>query len=307
MNDETKPIEPTPQSAVPTPTALIEPEFEPAPANPLESYFRVPAIQIELPSQGKFYPPGTLNYPEDGLIDVYPMTAKDEMVMKSPEGLLSGSSVSKTIQSCVPAIKDAYQMPGQDVDTILIAIRIASYEHDMEITTTCPHCNEINENNVDLRAVLDSIPKGTIENKVTIQGLDFVLKPYTWKFINENKRASFEQGQLTRQLAGAELSDEEKTAALEKMFMKLANHSVESVAIAIKSITLKNGQTVVDRDQITEFVHNASRNVAKQIRDAITLMATAVEYPPFKSTCEHDGCLKKYDVTVEFNQANFFE
>ena len=79
--------------------------------NPLRQYFRQPAIYVRLPSAGQFYPPGALTIPANGEIPVLPMTAIDEITYRTPDALFNGSAVVSVIQSCVPSIKDAWQMP----------------------------------------------------------------------------------------------------------------------------------------------------------------------------------------------------
>ena len=56
--------------------------------NPLETYFRQPSIYIKLPSGGKHYPMGAIEFNENSELAVYPMTAKDEIKMKTPDALL---------------------------------------------------------------------------------------------------------------------------------------------------------------------------------------------------------------------------
>ena len=97
--------------------------------NPLAKHFRQPAIYIQLTSQGKFWPENTLELPVTGKIPVYPMTARDEITLRTPDALINGTSVVEVVQSCCPNIKDAWEMPSIDVDSTLIAIRIASFGH----------------------------------------------------------------------------------------------------------------------------------------------------------------------------------
>ena len=308
MNDQTK------STSVPTPTQLVPPsvneeQLVPQVAvndNPLASYFRTPKIQLELPTKGKFWPEGTLELKTDGMLDVLSMTARDEIIMKSPEGLLSGSSVTETIQSCIPGIKNAHTMPSHDIDSCLIAIRIASYGHDLGITTTCPHCKEPNEHRIDLRVLLDSIPKGTIQHIHNIGDLTFEFMPYDWAFVNENNRRTYEGEKQMRSLVDAEMGDEEKRNILKSMFNKLTIESISSISLAIQKINA-NGQGVTNKNQITEFVNKADRDLIELIRKKITLMNDAVTYPPIELKCENAKCLKTYPKTVEFNQTTFFE
>ena len=124
-------------------------------SNPLSQFFRQPAIHIRLPSGGKFYPVGSINMPPNGELPVLPMTAVDEITYRTPDALFNGSAVVSVIQSCVPSIKDAWQMPSQDIDAVMIAIRIASFGHGMDINTQCPACNH----NVRLFKILVRINK----------------------------------------------------------------------------------------------------------------------------------------------------
>ena len=96
-------------------------------SNPLAKHFRQPALYVKLTSNGSFWPDGSLDLPVTGEIPIYPMTTKDEITLRTPDALINGTSVVKVIESCAPNIKDAWKMPTVDVDSTLIAIRIASY------------------------------------------------------------------------------------------------------------------------------------------------------------------------------------
>ena len=113
-----------------------------APVNPLAGYYRQPKVYLRLPSGGKWYQEGTLDVSEDGQYAVYAMTAKDELMYKTPDALMNGAATTEVIKSCIPAIREPWKMPTLDVDACLVAIRIATYGENMEITTTCPACKE---------------------------------------------------------------------------------------------------------------------------------------------------------------------
>ena len=92
--------------------------------NPLASFMRQPKIYIRLPSQGEFWPAGSLAASETGEYPVYSMTAKDELTMKTPDALLNGQATVDMIKSCVPSIVNPWHMPSIDLDAVLVAIRI---------------------------------------------------------------------------------------------------------------------------------------------------------------------------------------
>ena len=77
--------------------------------NPLNKYFRQASIYVSLPS-GTNYPTDVVAPSETGEIGVMAMTAKDEIRFKTPDALMNGQGVVDVIQSCVPAIKNAWSL-----------------------------------------------------------------------------------------------------------------------------------------------------------------------------------------------------
>ena len=294
------------KETVPLPTELTAATPVAPDANPLTQYFRHSKISVALPSQGKFWPEGSLDLPVSGEIDVMPLTARDEILLKSPEGLLSGSSVVEAIASCVPSIKNPWLMPAIDVDTVFISIRIASYDHEMEITSKCKHCDHPNTNVLDLRQLIDTIPKGNIKNVKTVGDLTFEFAPYTFEFVNKQNMMRFEQERFTRGLAEAKDADEVmNNEYFKNMFRQLAVHNTEALVIAIKQVSMPTGTIVKDKEQIKEFIDNADRATIKAIRTGLEDMNAAVAMKPVTIECEE--CDKKYETSIEFNQSNFFE
>jgi hypothetical protein len=83
--------------------------------NPLRQFFRRPAVYFSLPSKGKDYDIDVLELPESGELPVYPMTAIDEITVRTPDALYNGSAVADLIKSCVPAIKDPWRLNSNDL------------------------------------------------------------------------------------------------------------------------------------------------------------------------------------------------
>ena len=99
--------------------------------NPLSGHFRSPKIYTQLPSAGRYYTSKVVEMPDSNELPVFPMTAKDELIMRNPDALLNGEAVSQVIQSCVPNVKNARQLLSNDVDALLLAIQGASYGDDI--------------------------------------------------------------------------------------------------------------------------------------------------------------------------------
>ena len=99
--------------------------------NPLRKYFRQPKIYLTLPSKGRYYPQTAISMPESGEVPIFALTAKDEMLMKTPDALLNGEATVEVIRSCVPNILDPWHIPQIDLDALMIAIRMASYGENL--------------------------------------------------------------------------------------------------------------------------------------------------------------------------------
>ena len=71
----------------------------------LKKYYRMPGVHIRLPTNGAFMPPGSVEFTMSGDIPVYPMRGADELLLKSPDALMSGYAIEELLKSCVPAIQ----------------------------------------------------------------------------------------------------------------------------------------------------------------------------------------------------------
>ena len=164
--------------------------------NPLAQHFRQPAIYVKLPSDGAFWPDGSLEVPQNRELPVYPMTAVDEISYRTPDALFNGQAVVDVMQSCVPNIKNAWHIPSTDFNSLLIAVRIASYGHEMQVESTCPHCNETAEYVLDLRDVLAKIGQPQFDKTIKRNELEIMFGPMNYQTQNQTSIAQFEQQKL---------------------------------------------------------------------------------------------------------------
>ena len=192
-------------------------------ANPLNKYFRQPAIYVSLPS-GADYPPHVVTPTQTGEIGVMPMTAKDEIRFKTPDALMNGQGVVDVIQSCVPDIKDAWQIKSYDLDTILVAIRVATYGETMEINFNVPGANESVSHSVNLPAILDDLRKTKVDGHITLQdGLKITVRPLTYKDMTTTSLQTFQQQKMYSAIQDSQLSDEEKGKRFNEAFKALTD------------------------------------------------------------------------------------
>ena len=272
-------------------------------SNPLSQYFRQPSIYIKLPSQGQNYPAGTLVMPANGELPVYPMTAIDEITYRTPDALFNGQATVNVIQSCVPSILDAWAVPSIDLDTILIAIRIASYGHDMEFATTCPACNDTTERTIDLRTMLDALRAPDYAAHVSHGDLSIYFRPLNYKNLNDNSALQYEQQKLLQVIPDSTISEADKMTALTQAFKSLTEITIRSLAISITAI--KTPQALVSEPaHIEEFLKNCERDLFNQIRDHVLRLREQSELQPLKLECT--ACNHQYQQALTLDMASFF-
>jgi len=271
--------------------------------NPLQQYFRQPAIYIRLPSQGNFYPDGTIDIPPNGEIPVYAMTAIDEITYRTPDALFNGSAVASVIQSCIPNIKNAWAIPAIDVDTILISIRIASYGHEMGIYTKCPNCGTESDRVADLRTVIDSM-KSPDYSKVLKNGdLEFYFRPMSYKDINSNNQLQFEEQRLLQAINSQILSDEDKVNAMSESMRKITDITMKAMVLSISAVKTPNA-LVTESSFIEDLLLNCESQLFNQIRDRVIEFKISAEIQPLLIKCE--SCGHEYKQPITLDMSSFF-
>jgi T4 bacteriophage base plate protein len=272
--------------------------------NPLAKHFRQPAIYIGLTSGGKFWKEGSLELPVTGKIPVLPMTTRDEITLRTPDALINGTSVVEVIQSCCPNIKNAWDMPSVDVDSTLIAIRIASYGPTMPIESKCPHCEEEHEYDIELSHILDNIRMPDYSKPVALENLEIYLKPMNYLNVSKSGEIGLEEERLIQTLANSELSEEEKNSRYEEHLKRMIDLSINNITNCTLKITTSEGETVTDPAFIKEYYSNAEAGVLRQIQAKLKEYSDVVGIKPLETECSN--CNKNFDINIQFDYSSFF-
>ena len=190
-------------------------------ANPLQQYFRRPALYIRLISNGQWWTPDSLDMPVNQELPVYPMTAIDEITYRTPDALFNGQATVDVIQSCVPAIKDAWKTPIIDLNPILLAMRIASSGHNMNMESKCPECTNVNDYEIDLRTILENQSHPDFNRSVRHGDVEIYFRPMTYHQQNQINTAQFEQQRTIYSVNASDLDNEEKNRQLSEILKKI--------------------------------------------------------------------------------------
>jgi len=278
--------------------------------NPLQDYLRSPKLYINLPSEGKFTTVDTISKISNEL-PIFPLTSMDETFLRNPDALLNGESLVRVIQSCT-GIKDVYELSANDVDVILLAIRYATYGNDLEITSSCPECQNVDEITVSIEPILESIESLADVYTVTLEnGLVCYVKPYTFKDSQTAALAAFKETSELNTLINSDADDLARLATFNKSFQAMAELNVDILSNAVSKVVIPSTEkdtedtVVTNKSHITEWVRGISKNDADIIIDELNIineLGVTRSIDTKCSKCEHE-----YESKLEFNPASFFE
>lgn len=270
--------------------------------NPLRQYFRRPAVFLRLPSGGKGYPAGSLELTETGELPVFPMTAIDEITVKTPDALFNGSAVAELIKSCIPGIKDPWSVSSVDLDAILIAIRTATDNGKLEIDSECPSCEVSSKYDINLIAMLTSIKSGDYDQELALNDMLIKFKPLTYKQINEVNIIQFDIQRIFNSLN--DITDETLKAQKTKdAIILITNATIKALAKTIEYIKVPSA-FVREEEFILDFLQNCDKSVFEEIKNYNLKLKEDNTIKPIHIKCIN--CQHEYDQPFTLNVTDFF-
>lgn len=131
-NQQVAPVAPTSNPLINHAAPLIPAE------NPLLAKARVPGRTFPLPSRGLMYTSELAPSVINGEVHVYPMTAIDEIEIKSADMLFTGNGIRNVIKRCVPSITNPAAMFSADIDALMVYMRMVTYGNEYKIDAIHP-------------------------------------------------------------------------------------------------------------------------------------------------------------------------
>lgn len=270
--------------------------------NPLRQYFRRPSVFITLPSMGKGYSKDVLDLPDNGELPVYPMTAIDEITVRTPDALFNGTAVADVIKSCIPAIKDPWELSTSDLDAVLIGIRAAGGQNSLEINSSCPACKEESSYGVNLVGLLKTLKLGDYSTPLEINNLKIKFKPMTYREMNE---AAVGQFDVQKTFAAIEKIEDstKKVEATQAVIKTITEITMQLISKSIEYIEVPDNK-VTETEFIADFLKNCDANIYEAIRDYNTNLKSSTELKPLEITCV--SCNHEYQQPFTLNASDFF-
>jgi len=276
-------------------------------SNPLISAYRKPSLYIDLPSGGRYYDPAP-KLSADGELAVYAMTARDELITKTPDALFNGEASVSLIQSCCPDIPNPRQIPVNDLMVIMLAIRQASYGSEIEVEVDCPQCSHKNNVAINCQAIIDNaVSRPQPSNVITINdGFEITLNPYSLEDRNTIQIQQIKQVKMIEGLQNANMDDQQRQEMFGKTFVEMAELTVDLVTNCVDSVRTpgSDSEAVSDKNTIREWLQNITSADYEQIKSKVDELSNDGVNNMFKVQCE--SCEHQWETEVELDVTNFF-
>lgn len=270
--------------------------------NPLRQYFRRPSIYIKLPSDCKYYDDTVIESTHNGEFPVYPMTAIDEVTSKTPDALYNGNAVVDIIRSCIPAIKDPWKINSIDLESILIAIRIASSGEELEVASSCPKCNNEGKFGINLVGLMGKASQTDYSTPLRIRELEIMFRPLTYIETNSNSIAQYE---IQKSLIDVEkIEDTAERAEFSKKMLKILSEKMNDAISGTISYIKTPDAIVVDKNHIKEFLLHCDRQTHSVIKESSVKLQSDTQLKPFNIKCVE--CSFEYEQPIVLNISDFF-
>lgn len=256
-------------------------------SNPLSAFFRSKELATPLPSRGLFYTSDIVEMEPDDELDVFAMTAKDELYMKNPDALLNGNAVADLIKSCVPAVKQPKLLLQTDVDALLVAIYGAS-NGNIDVTAKCNQCGTTCDGTIPAEDILGTMTVVKEKYEFTHKsGLKFAIKPYSYQAAINAGMIQFRSTQSLRSLGDIE-DDIERMSALSESIGNIAALEFELIVDSVASVELpsEDHTIVTDKRHILEFFENCGKDIANHIQSKIKEVNSLGVNKEMKMICE---------------------
>ncbi len=269
--------------------------------SPLTKYQRQPKQSIDLPSQGRYYPQGALEKSSD--LDVFSMTASDEIATKTPDVLLNGNATVGIIKNCIPAIRDPWQIPLTDIYTVLSAIRLASYGDNISTTNKCEKCGEDNSYEINIQNMITHFSQSSFTDSIVVDNMKFHLRPLTFKELNEINKQNFKHQRTLMQTVPGIENENQRAEETQKVYNALSELRKNTVVSSISKVEVDNEEET-DINEIHKFLTNADKDFFKKVEDAIMKNNEQFSVPPTDIECAN--CSHKSKLNIELDYSNFF-
>ena len=277
--------------------------------NPLQQFFRQPALYMNLPTKGRWYTPDVVETTEDKQIAVYPLSALNDIMLNTPDAMLNGQALESVCKDCAPSIKNAKRFMLPDLEALFVAIKSASNSGKMDYERACPACNAENTYEMNCQTLLDMMTF-IDENDLTIKfGDDLIIHvtPYDFEMRQIFMKKEFEEEKALRVInaQGDSIDDLAKASILAEGVERLSRLTFSLVSRSIEKIVLiKTNVTVTDREFINEWLMSITKQQADMVIQAVDKINKVGIMKTITVQCS--SCGHSWEDALTFDPSSFF-
>lgn len=276
--------------------------------NPLQQYFKVPKLYVKLPSQYQFYDPADVDMSANKEVAVYALSARDQILLKTPDALLNGETLIQIMSNCVPGIKHAEQLVEPDINTLLLAIKIATQGTTSEWNVTCPNCQKEQTFEINLvelieqQSFMEEDPSVSLDDSLIVK-----IKPFNFEQRNLTLINEIEEGQAVKLMQDDQtLNAGQQAKQIAQIVSNMTDRLFQLVAKSVVSVSIvSTGQIVTDPQHIKEFVMNLTKYQADAITAKVKDLNRTGINPNQKFVCT--ACDHEWQHDLDFDPLSFFE
>lgn len=302
--------------------------------NPLGKLIRQPKIYIKLPSNGRFSK-DKINFTATQEVPVRALTARDNLLNKNPDALLNGDAVENAIKSCVPEIQNIKELPMNDIDAILVAIRYASAGDKLSYTIKCPKCGEETKVELSIRTILGAATEIPELNSVKFSEMiedeeveiEIVLKPYTFENqtraviadFDSQKRLNLISSMYKANIPDGVIDEEKlnKSNELDKIvkdqmreiFKNMADLTLSLVIDSITQINMVSKKTgtkiITEKEFIKEYIWAFGEEKYDVLKEKMKEVMSYGVNKKISIVCGNEKCQHAWEEEVGYDQSNF--
>ena len=262
----------------------------PLQSNPLIEKLRIPGETFRLPSHGLFYDNGELDPSvKNGEIEVYPMTAIDEIVLSTPDKLLSGKAITEVFSRRIPQVLKPHELLAKDVDFLMVCLRMVSFGPVMEVLYN-HHCME-----------------GSLEHtyKVNLQKIIASAKAIDPTTVAQEYAIEFSNGQkaLLKPITYGDIIDIYQSTMMQKT-ESMSEEDAEKLIIGTITSVIKSVDGITDKNLIEDWVKSIRLGWKRQIQE--TIQSVSDWGIDLKSEQICNDCKQQVVLQVSANPVSFF-
>lgn len=257
--------------------------------NPLLERIVIPGETFRLPSGGIFYNHGEVDGTvKNGEIQVNPMTALDEIVMKSPNNLINGNGITEVLIKCMPQIINANDIFAKDVDYLMLCLRKVTYGDVVDVNYN-HECTETAKSHTYTTSLTKFINNAKQIDPTTINSMYSV---------------TLDNGQVVK-MHPVRFRDIMKM--MQASSMRVDNTSIEQLQNemfnAVVSI-ISSVDGIEDKADIMEWARTIPTTWFSKISNSVDKSSDWGPTTEFKTVCE--DCGEEIEISVSLNPLTFF-